>query len=142
MVKNREAAAILTNVAIRQFHEISLSLNSNKSVSICTEHDHLDERPLSINSYHNNFSLYKRTKISYLGIDFLIKYSYTQLNSPDLLIGSQSTAKSRTKIFNTGNQYLAVDHSKKLGYISHPTVRFETYDEQLLDVDMDRKQIY
>ena len=33
----------------------------------------------------------------------------------------------------------AVDHSKKLGYIQDPTVRFETYDEQPLDVDMEKK---
>ena len=59
---NREAAAILTNMAIQRFHEISLSLNSNKSVSICTEHDHLDERPLSINSYHNIRSLQEGEK--------------------------------------------------------------------------------
>ena len=68
--KGREAAAILTNMVIQQFHEISLSLNSNKSLSICTEHDHFDERPHSINSYHNIFSLYKGAEISYLGIDF------------------------------------------------------------------------
>ena len=36
--KNREAAAILTNMAIQQFHEISLSLNSNKYVSVSIEH--------------------------------------------------------------------------------------------------------
>ena len=36
--KNREAAAILTDMVIQHFHEISLSLNSNKSVSISTEH--------------------------------------------------------------------------------------------------------
>ena len=36
----------------------------------------------------------------------------------------------------------AVDHSKKLGHITDPTVRFETYDEQPLDVDMEKKQIY
>ena len=36
----------------------------------------------------------------------------------------------------------AVDRSKKLGYISDPTVRFETYDEQHLDVDMGKNQIY
>ena len=35
-----------------------------------------------------------------------------------------------------------VGHSKKLGYILDPTVRFETYDEQPLDVDMEKKQIY
>ena len=46
--KNGEAADILTNMAIQRFHEISLSLNSNKSVSISIEHDHLDERSLSI----------------------------------------------------------------------------------------------
>ena len=36
----------------------------------------------------------------------------------------------------------AVDRSKKLGYISDPTVRFDTYDELPLDVDMEKKQIY
>ena len=36
----------------------------------------------------------------------------------------------------------AVGHSKKLGYILEHTVRFETYDEQPLDVDMEKKQIY
>ena len=36
----------------------------------------------------------------------------------------------------------AVGHSKKLGYILNPTVRFETYDEQPLDVDIEKKQIY
>ena len=52
--KNREAAAILPNMAI---HEISSSLNCIKSVSIFIEHDHLDERQLSINSYNNIRSL-------------------------------------------------------------------------------------
>ena len=33
----------------------------------------------------------------------------------------------------------AVRHSKKLG---DTTVRFETYDKQPLDVDMEKKQIY
>ena len=60
--KIREAAAILTNIAIQRFHEISLSLNSDISVSISIEHDHLDERPLSINSYHNIRSLQKDEK--------------------------------------------------------------------------------
>ena len=36
----------------------------------------------------------------------------------------------------------AVDRSKKLGYILDPTVRFDTYYEQPLDVDMEKKQIY
>ena len=36
----------------------------------------------------------------------------------------------------------AVGHSKKLGNISDPTVWFETYDVQPLDVDMEKKQIY
>ena len=36
----------------------------------------------------------------------------------------------------------AVDRSKKLGYISDTTVRFDTYYEQPLDVDMEKKQIY
>ena len=31
----------------------------------------------------------------------------------------------------------AVGHSKKLGYILDPTVRFETYDELPLDADME-----
>ena len=34
----------------------------------------------------------------------------------------------------------AVDRSKKLGYISDPTV--DTYDQQTLDVDMEKRQIY
>ena len=38
--------------------------------------------------------------------------------------------------------FFAVDCRKKLGYISDRTVRFETYDEQPLDVDMEKKQIY
>ena len=38
--------------------------------------------------------------------------------------------------------FFAVDRIKKLGYISDPTVRFETYGEQPLDVDMEKKQIY
>ena len=36
----------------------------------------------------------------------------------------------------------AVGHGKKLGYILDPIVRFETYDERPLDVDMEKKQIY
>ena len=55
-------------MAIQQFHEISLSLNSNKSVSICIEHGHLDERSLSI-IHITIFALDKKKKIS-LGIDF------------------------------------------------------------------------
>ena len=35
----------------------------------------------------------------------------------------------------------AVDCSKKLGYISDPTARFETYDEEPLDFDMEKKII-
>ena len=77
--KNREAAANLTNMAIQQFHEISLSLNSNKSISISTEHDHLDERPLSINSYHNIRSLQKGETFLIWELIVLIKYSYTQI---------------------------------------------------------------
>ena len=72
--KSREAAAILTNMAIQQFHEISLSVNSNKSVSISTEHDHLDETPLSINSYHNIRSLQKGEKCLIWELSFMIKY--------------------------------------------------------------------
>ena len=67
--KNTEAATILTNMTIERFHEISLSPNSNKYVSIYIEHDHLDERPLSVNSYHNIHSLQKGEKI-YFGINF------------------------------------------------------------------------
>ena len=33
----------------------------------------------------------------------------------------------------------AVDRSKKLGHISDPTVRFETYDEQPLDIEVEKK---
>ena len=66
-------------MAIQQFHEISLSLNSNKSVSISTEHDHLDERPLSVNSYHNIRSLQKCEKFLIWELIFLIKYSSTQV---------------------------------------------------------------
>ena len=36
----------------------------------------------------------------------------------------------------------AVGHSKKLGYILDPTVRFEIYDEQPLDVNVEKKRIY
>ena len=36
----------------------------------------------------------------------------------------------------------AVDRSKKLRYISDLTVRFNMYNEQPLDVDMEKKQIY
>ena len=43
---------------------------------------------------------------------------------------------------NRGVDIFAVGHSKKLGYFLDPTVRFETNDEQLLDVDMEKKQIY
>ena len=77
--KNREAAAILTNMAIQRFHEIILSLNSNKFVLISTEYDHLDERPLSINSYHNIRSLQKGETFLIWELIFLIKYSYTQI---------------------------------------------------------------
>ena len=80
--KNREAAAILKTKAIQQFHEISLSLNSNKSVSISTEHEHLDEGLLSINSYHNIRSLQKGEKFLIWELIFLIKYSYTQVKYP------------------------------------------------------------
>ena len=68
-------------------------------------------------------------------------------NSPDLqhsldmLIGSpllKAEQKNSIPVINI----FAVDHSKKLGYISDLTVRFETYDEQPLDVDMEKKQIY
>ena len=37
---------------------------------------------------------------------------------------------------NRREDMFAVDRSKNLGYISEPTVRFEMYDEQPLDVDM------
>ena len=68
--KNREAAAILTNMVFLRFHKISLSLNYNKSVSISIENDHLDERPLLI-IHISIFALYKRVKrICYLGIYF------------------------------------------------------------------------
>ena len=77
--KNREAAAILSNMAIQHFHEISLSLNSNKCASISVEHDHLNERPLSINSCHNIRSLQKGKKFVVWELIFLIKYSYTQV---------------------------------------------------------------
>ena len=43
---------------------------------------------------------------------------------------------------NRGVNIFAVGRSKKLGYILDPIVRFETYDEQPLDVDMEIKQIY
>ena len=36
----------------------------------------------------------------------------------------------------------AVNRSKKLGYIFDPTVGFGKYDEQPLDVDLEKKQIY
>ena len=75
--KNRKAAAIRTIMAIERFHEITLSLNS-KSVSISIEHDHFDERPFSINSYHNIRSLQRAKKFIWELI-FLIKYSYTQV---------------------------------------------------------------
>ena len=71
---NREAAVILTNMAIQQFHEISLSLNSNEPVSISTEHDYLDERLLSINSCHNIRSVQKGEKFLIWELIFLIKY--------------------------------------------------------------------
>ena len=74
--RNREAASILTNMAVQQFYEITLSLNSNKSVSISTEHDHLEERPISINSYHNICSQQNGEKFLIWELIFLIKYSY------------------------------------------------------------------
>ena len=74
--KNSEAAAILPNMII---HEISSSLNCNKSVSLSIEHDHFDERPLSINSYNNIRSLQKGKKFVIWELIFLIKYSYTQV---------------------------------------------------------------
>ena len=77
--KNRETAPILTNTAIQRFHEITLLLNPNKSVSISTEHDHFDERSLSIISYHNIRSLQKGEKMVVWELIFLIKYSYTQV---------------------------------------------------------------
>ena len=76
--KNREAAAFLTNMAILRFHQISLSLNYNKSVSISIENDHLDERPLSI-IHFTIFALYKRAKKFIWELIFLIKYSYAQI---------------------------------------------------------------
>ena len=36
----------------------------------------------------------------------------------------------------------AVDRSKNLGCISDPSSGLETYDEQPLDVDMEKNQIY
>ena len=77
--KSREAAAILTNMAIQQFHKISLTLNSNKSVSISIEHDHSDERPFLINSYYNIRALQKGEKFLIWELSFLIKFSYTQV---------------------------------------------------------------
>ena len=76
--KNREAAAILKNMVILRFHQISLSLNYNKSVSISFENDHLDERPLSI-IHFTIFALYKRVNKFIWGLIFLIKYSYAQI---------------------------------------------------------------
>ena len=61
--KNREAAAIFTNMIILRFHQISLSLNYNKSVSISIENDHLDE-------YHNIRSLQKGEKHLLFGNSF------------------------------------------------------------------------
>ena len=76
--KNREAPAILTNMAIQQFHEISLSLNANKSVSIYTEHDHLDERGhFQLGLIH--ITIFAFYKILIWELIFLIKYSYTQV---------------------------------------------------------------
>ena len=62
-------------------------------------------------------------------------------HNPYLLIGSP-LLKAEQKYSVLVIYIFAVDHSKKLGYISDPTVRFETYDEQSLDVDMETKQIY
>ena len=53
--------------SFNDFTKLFVSLNYNKSVSISIENDHLDERPLLINSYHNIRSLQKGVKI-YLGI--------------------------------------------------------------------------
>ena len=76
--KNREAVAILTNMVTARFHQISLSLNYNKSVSISIENDHLDERLLSI-IHITIFALYKRVKKFIWELIFLIKYSYAQI---------------------------------------------------------------
>ena len=59
----------------------------------------------------------------------------------DLLIGSP-LLKAEQKFSVPVINIFAVEHSKTLGYISDPTVRFETYDEQPLDVDMEKRQIY
>ena len=56
----------------------NVSLNSYKSVSLSPEHDHLDESPLSINSYNNTRSLQRGEKIIWELI-FLLKYAYTQV---------------------------------------------------------------
>ena len=77
--KSREAAAILTNMAIQHFHEISLSLNSNKSVSISTEHDpwmkgHFQLIHITIYSLST-----KGRKFLIWELIFLIKYSYTEI---------------------------------------------------------------
>ena len=48
----------------------------------------------------------------------------------------------RSKGSNIRVEIFAVDHSKKLGYILDPTIRFETYDERPLDVDVERKELH
>ena len=45
------------------FTKLVYQLSLYKYVSISTEHDHLDERPLSINSYNNIRSLQRDEKL-------------------------------------------------------------------------------
>ena len=106
--KNREAVAILINMVILRFYQISLSLNYNKSVSISIENDHLDERPLSIIRV-TIFDLYERVKkICYLGIDFSDNILIRRDKIPqhlkhnlDLLIGSpQLKAERKFPVIN------------------------------------------
>ena len=59
----------------------------------------------------------------------------------DLLIGNP-LQKAEQKFSIPVINIFDVDHSKKQGYILHPTVRFEMHDEQLLDVNVEKKQIY
>ena len=95
-------------MVILRFHQISLSVNYNKSVSISIENDHLDERPLSIIIHIKIFALYKKVKKFIQELIFLIKYSYATdkiaqhlKHNLDLLIGSpQLKAERKFPVIN------------------------------------------
>ena len=135
--KNREAASILTNMVIQRFHQIRLSLNYNKSVSISIENDHLDERPLSL-IHITIFALYKRVKRIYFADKILLrtdKIAQHLKHNLDLLIGSPQLKAERK--FPVINQCILL----KLVYCFQNIPASEMFHTFLTNVDNQIKKL-